>query len=70
MSTKDYKKIAGVFRDQLSRADCFDETRAIEVVAEQLCKVFSEDNPKFKRDLFLTACGHSSYEQKDSLLRS
>jgi hypothetical protein len=30
---------------------------AVEVVADSLAALFAEDNPRFKRDRFLAACG-------------
>lgn len=53
LSRRNYEAIAALI-DSL-RGDYDDAT--LEVVASGLCGVFAADNPYFKRDKFLEACG-------------
>lgn len=53
MTKKDYELIARV----LSYADQENWTDHIELIAEEFADELENDNPKFNRDMFLTACG-------------
>jgi hypothetical protein len=53
MSRKHYRAIATVIRD--SRMDALDKR----LVAEALAAEFKQENPRFCRERFLTACGVS-----------
>jgi hypothetical protein len=62
MTKKDYELIAGVLVDteETSRmvADLDQETaeRVLNIVALKFAHILEEENPRFNRELFLTAC--------------
>lgn len=62
MTKKDYVLIASVFNKAMQYTA--DEPRAmeavkatVEVVADELADALEQDNPRFDRERFLTACG-------------
>lgn len=62
MTSKDYELIARVvnsYREELSPMINFDRSRyaALRELANLLCDVFIEENPRFDRDRFMLACG-------------
>ena len=64
MTKKHYTAIANIIRLQLRSADNHTrkehreiERYADESTAHQLADYFATDNPRFNREMFLTACG-------------
>jgi hypothetical protein len=58
MGRRDYIAAAFVLKRERDRFDDDDAARlGVECAARGLCEVFSEDNGRFSRDRFLTACG-------------
>ena len=64
LTKKDYELIAGVLK--LADAECW--TDHIELIAEEMADSLEQDNPKFDRNKFLTACGivEKCYEEHAS----
>lgn len=56
MTKKTYEAVAAAFRDTYVDPDT-DPNVALSDVAEKLADLFADDNPRFSRDQFLTACG-------------
>lgn len=56
MSKKHFIAIAANIQD-VKLQGILDPTAAVEQVAQQLADVFEDDNPRFDRQQFLTACG-------------
>ena len=58
MTKKDFELIASTFVQQLSNyQDLTPEASAIRGVARQMATQLETTNPRFNRELFLTACG-------------
>ena len=60
MTKKHYIKVAAAFNGSLPDARDTDHASryfTLRQVAEKLCVVFALDNPNFKRETFLRACG-------------
>lgn len=55
MTRKDYKLIAKAFND-MSKAVRLEDTVALQII-EMLADDLQADNPRFNRNMFLTACG-------------
>ena len=55
MTRKDYQLIADVINS--IQADFGDNPVSLDVVASELSSALSQDNPRFDRARFLTACG-------------
>ena len=58
MTKKDYVMIAEIFKS--NREDFIegeDGYTVIRIMAHQIANALQEDNPRFNRALFLTACG-------------
>jgi hypothetical protein len=51
-----YEEIAWVLSRRFS-AEAEDGRWAIDAVADALCELFAADNPRFKGDRFIAACG-------------
>ena len=61
MSRKDYQKIAEVFKFGYDFAD-EKQTRIINLMHKEICRVFKEDNPKFHYGKFASASGYVDTE--------
>jgi hypothetical protein len=60
MTKKDYELIAGAIREDLNcYKDLTHEAVAVRVLARRLATQLESTNPRFNRELFLTACGVS-----------
>lgn len=64
MTRKDYEKIAQTIKDTLKDVALEvspryqqSEVWGIQRVMEKLCDTLKEDNPNFRRDTFMRACG-------------
>lgn len=58
MTKKDYVLIAKVFYAYLANPSIEEiKKKAIRAVAKDLSEDFAKENPRFKKDLFLVACG-------------
>lgn len=68
MTQKDYQEFAALIKSRLiSNGENFQmrsnripaAARAHEdrIIAERMANIFAADNPRFKRDVFLSACG-------------
>ena len=60
MTRKDYEKIAQAVRQVNEDVSGWEDARPDEVLdllASYLCKVLEQDNPRFDRERFLSACG-------------
>lgn len=60
MTKKHFIAIAKIIREQLDDARIYapaSECDAIITTAKNLCNVFADDNPRFDRARFLSACG-------------
>ena len=57
MTKKHYEAIAQVFTQYMQHND---SRETAEHIAKNMCAYFQADNPKFNRDMFLTACGIKS----------
>jgi len=55
MTKKDYEKFANLIKGRtIQRTDWLTE---LLMLANDMVKIFQEDNPRFNREKFLTACG-------------
>lgn len=61
MSRKHYRTIAETIRVQREQALTDDARFGIECVATALALEFKLDNVRFKRDVFMVACGMSDF---------
>jgi hypothetical protein len=58
MTRKDYEKFARMLRNELNASGTSKEFRScVEYAAGVAARVFAEDNPRFDKQRFLTACG-------------
>jgi hypothetical protein len=57
MTRKDYKAIAAVFKATLNSNVVDSNSKDLTILANSLCIEFKKDNPRFKSELFLEACG-------------
>jgi hypothetical protein len=64
MTKKHYEAIASILRGSYEVAQeneqngmAIGETERVEVLANELAAYFTQDNPRFNREMFLTACG-------------
>lgn len=59
MTRKDYELIARVISSIYKDFDCSpsEDTVSLSVIAEELADSLQGENPRFNRELFLTACG-------------
>jgi hypothetical protein len=59
MTRKDFQLIADVISSIYKDFDCSpsEDTVSLSVIAEELATKLQDTNPRFNRDLFLTACG-------------
>ncbi len=57
MTRKDYKAIAAVFKATLNSNVVDNDSKDLTILANSLCIEFKKDNPRFKSELFLEACG-------------
>lgn len=55
MSRKHYRKMAEIIRNMTTGDAATDA--ALHRMAEELCIMFAQDNPRFNRIKFLAACG-------------
>jgi hypothetical protein len=56
MTKKHFEAIARVLRGEAKGARTYEASVAIEDVTYALAALFAAENPRFNRDLFLTAC--------------
>ncbi len=56
MTRKDYEKIAKIVREHRQNDDGFNSA-TIGSIADSLACICEEDNPRFNRARFFTACG-------------
>lgn len=54
VTQKDFRAIAQILKD-ISLYSGY--SQPVKMVANRLCDYFQQENPKFKKDLFLKACG-------------
>jgi len=59
MTRKDYELIAGVISSMYKDFDCSpaEDTVSLSAIADGLADALKNTNPRFDRDIFLTACG-------------
>jgi hypothetical protein len=58
MTRKDYKAIADVLNEQQKDFSEHDDGRMLlAIIASRLSQYMAQDNPRFDRSKFLTACG-------------
>ena len=59
MTSKDFKVIASTLDRIRLEFDCSpsDDTVSLSLVAEELADALANTNPRFNREMFLTACG-------------
>ena len=65
LTKKHFEKIAKAIKDGVENQRCLtsnhfekDEKTAVgEAIAEEIAKVFSQENPNFNRERFIKACG-------------
>ena len=57
MTRKDYRAIAAVFKATLNSNVVDSSSNDLSILATSLCIEFKKDNPRFKPELFLKACG-------------
>ena len=57
MTRKDYRTIAAVFKATLNSNVVDSSSNDLSILATSLCIEFKKDNPRFKPELFLEACG-------------
>ena len=57
MTRKDYQTIAAVFKATLNSNVVDSNSKDLTILADSLCIEFKKDNPRFKPERFLKACG-------------
>lgn len=57
MTKKHYEMIAAQIAIQKSMTKCASANKSLDLLAVNLAFLLKADNPKFNRDMFLTACG-------------
>ncbi len=57
MSRKDYQAIADAIRPAVAASKAYSGEEMAKIVAERIATALQEDNPRFKREVFMKACG-------------
>lgn len=63
MSRKDYRAIADVIENEMRFAKSDETRQAIANIAREMARVFKADNPRFRFDVFYSACGLTEWGQ-------
>lgn len=57
MSRKHYREVAKIINDAVESSDSPDGDAVARQIAAELARMFKADNPNFRREQFMDACG-------------